>query len=169
MGSIHERDQQVAPRQDLRTPQLRWHDGLGHTYAIMMEMGLECPWRNTEGFHCDQEASVNTTLPGNVRWHDTACDCAWWDFTNEWRQVSQQELTNSFSDSAAIFFEAGEGKWECDGVEIGCDKMGMQCMDTQVSNTTGPAGALIMASVADTSYVCFFPLPVSDTAYVAWY
>lgn len=139
-----------------------------NTYAIMMEMGVECPWRNTEGFHCDQEASVNTTLPGNVRWHNRACDCAWWDFTNEWRQVSREEVTISFSDSAAGFFEAGEGKWECDNVKIGCDQMGMQCMDSQVSNTTGPAGALIMASFAHTSHVSSPPSPVSDKDDVAW-
>lgn len=141
------------------------------TYAIMMKEGGRCPWKNTEGYHCDQEASVNTTLPGNVRWRDTACDCAWMDFTDEWRRVSAEELTASFSDTAAAFFRAGNLRWKCADVDRGCYDMDMQCQDSQVSNKTGPAGSLIMTSFAEVSSVsspslsgpCLADLALSQT------
>ena len=138
-----------------------------YTYAIMMETGGQCPWRNTEGFHCDAPESVNTTLPGDQRWRETVCDCAWWDFTNEWARVSRQTQSNSFSDSAAAFFKAGESSWPCDDVGTGCHNMGMQCVDSHVSNMTGPAGALIMASFAAVSLVSSPSYPASATAHVA--
>ena len=71
------------------------------TYAQRMVSGGSCPWKNPEGYHCDARASTDTTLTGETRWYETACDCAWGDFLVWWEKELDKDRHNSFSSSAA--------------------------------------------------------------------
>ncbi|CAI4213627.1 unnamed protein product [Parascedosporium putredinis] len=122
------------------------------SFAEMMQNGGRCPWRNTEGFHCDSEAASNTLLPGKQRWDGTACDCAWYEFVDEWLRVRDRaDRSAKFSSFAATFFKADDIAYECNDVLVGCANMHMQCPDVHISNMTGPAGALIVGSFAELS------------------
>jgi len=116
------------------------------TFKAMSQNDGRCPWKNVEGFHCDSLASSDTTLPGKVRWQGTACDCAWADFMQYWETGKAKQ--NTFSQAAASFFNAGENRWSCEDVVVGCWQNSDQCKDVQTDSTTGPAGALIMSSFA---------------------
>jgi GH18 family chitinase len=113
-----------------------------------------CPWRNTDGFHCDQVNAVDTAMDGGRRWKMAACDCAWVEFMKTW-ELRKSSTSQTFSNSMAEFFKLGEGLWECEDVSDGCYNMQAYCQDTQTSNQTGPAAPLIAKSFASVQRVRF--------------